>query len=211
MSAAEPMRYLIRVPGTGRLGDAGLAVLVAAADGALVELSLRTSGAAARAAMPGCVELPSGCVELPSGCVEQPSDAPPPPPPLLEARRQLAEYLAGDRRAFTLPLAPRGTEFERLVWQALVAIPYGETRSYAEVAAAIGRPAACRAVGRANGSNPIAIVIPCHRVIGSDGSLTGFGGGLPLKRFLLDLESGNGTGAAPPPGGAVQRPLPLVP
>jgi methylated-DNA-[protein]-cysteine S-methyltransferase len=201
MSAGEPIRYLIRVPATGRPGGAdGLAVLAAAADGALVELSLRTSGAAARAAMPGCVELPSGCAELPADG----------PPPLLEARRQLAEYFAGDRRAFTLPLAPRGTEFERLVWQALVAIPYGETRSYAEVAAAIGRPAACRAVGRANGSNPIAIVIPCHRVIGSDGSLTGFGGGLPLKRFLLDLESGNGTGAAPPPGGATQRPLPLA-
>jgi O-6-methylguanine DNA methyltransferase len=111
------------------------------------------------------------------------------PPPLLAARQQLAEYFAGERR----------------VWQELAVIPYGETRSYAEVAAAIGRPAACRAVGRANGSNPIAVVIPCHRVIGSDGSLTGYGGGLPLKRFLLDLEGGTS------PGSAAQRPLPLAP
>jgi methylated-DNA-[protein]-cysteine S-methyltransferase len=117
--------------------------------------------------------------------------------PLPALRRQLAEYFAGRRRAFELPLAPAGTAFERRVWAELEAIPYGETRSYAEVAAAIGRAAACRAVGRANGRNPISIVIPCHRVIGSDGSLTGYGGGLPIKRFLLRLE-----GAEVPAAGA---------
>jgi methylated-DNA-[protein]-cysteine S-methyltransferase len=119
-------------------------------------------------------------------------------PPLPALRRQLAEYFAGRRRLFELPLAPAGTDFERRVWQELTAIPYGETRSYAEVAAAIGRPTACRAVGRANGRNPISIVIPCHRVIGSDGSLTGYGGGLPIKRFLLHLEGAEEAPAEPP-------------
>jgi len=102
---------------------------------------------------------------------------------------QLHEYFRGQRCAFDLELAPRGTEFQLAVWKALQRIPYGETRSYAEIARAIGRPAAVRAVGAANGANPIPIVIPCHRVVGSNGSLTGFGGGLETKRWLLALES----------------------
>jgi len=112
---------------------------------------------------------------------------------LREARRQLDEYFAGRRRSFELPLAPRGTGFQREVWHALTTIPYGETVSYAQLAARIGRPKAMRAVGAANGRNPLPIVLPCHRVIGADGSLTGFGGGLDAKRFLLQLE-----GAVPP-------------
>jgi methylated-DNA-[protein]-cysteine S-methyltransferase len=128
--------------------------------------------------------------------------------PLPEVRRQLAEYFAGRRQTFSLPLAPWGTTFERRVWQELCAIPHGETRSYAEVARAIGHPDACRAVGRANGRNPIAVVIPCHRVIGSDGSLTGYGGGLPLKRFLLDLEGARSAGRGRP-AGPPQLALPL--
>jgi methylated-DNA-[protein]-cysteine S-methyltransferase len=101
---------------------------------------------------------------------------------------QLREYFAGQRRAFDVPVAPRGTPFQRAVWDAMVAIPYGETRTYQELATALGRPAAARAVGRASAGNPIPIVIPCHRLVGRDGSLRGFGGGLPLKRVLLDLE-----------------------
>lgn len=102
--------------------------------------------------------------------------------------RQLAEYFAGQRRTFDLPLAPTGTEFQRRVWQALSTIPYGEARSYAAIAKAIGRPTAMRAVGGANGRNPIPIIVPCHRVIGAKGALTGYGGGLERKRFLLALE-----------------------
>lgn len=105
-----------------------------------------------------------------------------------ELRRQLAEYFAGERREFALRLAPEGTPFERSVWDELLAIPFGETRSYGEIAQAIGRPGAARAVGRANGANPIPIVVPCHRVIGANGSLTGFGGGLAAKSHLLALE-----------------------
>lgn len=104
------------------------------------------------------------------------------------AIEQLAEYFAGRRREFHLPLAPAGTAFQMRVWQALRAIPYGETRSYGELARAIGSPRAARAVGAANGANPIAIVVPCHRVIQSDGRLGGYGGGRELKQFLLDLE-----------------------
>jgi methylated-DNA-[protein]-cysteine S-methyltransferase len=107
---------------------------------------------------------------------------------LASTRRQLAEYFAGLRRIFDLPLAPEGTTFQREVWQALAAIPYGQTLSYQQLAARFGRPAAMRAVGAANGRNPLPIVLPCHRVIGADGALTGFGGGLPVKRFLLELE-----------------------
>ncbi len=105
-----------------------------------------------------------------------------------DLRRQLAEYFAGERRDFDVPLAPEGTPFERSVWDELRKIPFGETRSYGEIAQAIGRPGAARAVGRANGANPIPIVVPCHRVIGSDGSLTGFGGGLEAKSRLLEIE-----------------------
>lgn len=111
-------------------------------------------------------------------------------PTLAALRQQLAEYFARTRRSFDLPLDPVGTEFQLAAWEALRAIPYGQTRSYGEQAHAIGRPKAVRAVGAANGRNPISIVVPCHRVIGASGSLTGFGGGLPAKRYLLELESG---------------------
>ncbi|MNE36295.1 Methylated-DNA--protein-cysteine methyltransferase [compost metagenome] len=105
-----------------------------------------------------------------------------------EAVRQLDEYFAGKRQKFDLRLAPRGTEFQREVWQALLDIPFGRTTCYAELAERIGRPKAMRAVGAANGANPIAVIIPCHRVIGRDGSLTGYGGGLERKELLLRLE-----------------------
>jgi len=108
--------------------------------------------------------------------------------PLAQAAGQLAEYFAGTRRNFELPLAPRGTPFQLAVWRALQRIPYGETISYGELARRLGAPNAARAVGLANGANPLAIIVPCHRVIGADGSLTGFGGGLPIKRALLALE-----------------------
>ena len=101
---------------------------------------------------------------------------------------QLDQYFSGKRHVFDLPLAPEGTDFQREVWSELARIPYGATCTYAALAQAIGKPAAVRAVGAANGRNPIPIVLPCHRVIGADGSLTGFGGGLPTKRFLLELE-----------------------
>ncbi len=107
---------------------------------------------------------------------------------LQRAAGQLAEYFAGARRHFDLPLSPRGTPFQLRTWQALRDIAFGETISYAELARRIGKPSAMRAVGAANGRNPLPIVVPCHRVIGADGSLTGFGGGLPTKRFLLRLE-----------------------
>jgi methylated-DNA-[protein]-cysteine S-methyltransferase len=109
--------------------------------------------------------------------------------PFEEAIRQLREYLAGRLTAFDLPLAPEGTPFQQEVWRAVAAIPYGETRSYGAIARQINRHDAVRAVGAANGQNPLPIVIPCHRVIGSDGRLTGYGGGLPLKKRLLALES----------------------
>jgi methylated-DNA-[protein]-cysteine S-methyltransferase len=108
--------------------------------------------------------------------------------PFREARRQLDAYFAGELRDFDLPLAAKGTSFQHAVWDALCAIPYGETVSYAQIAKRIGKPAAMRAVGAANGANPIAIIVPCHRVIGADGSMTGYGGALPAKRLLLDLE-----------------------
>lgn len=104
------------------------------------------------------------------------------------AEQQLAEYFAGKRTRFELPLNPAGTDFQKQVWAALCEIPWGETRSYAEQASAIGKAKAVRAVGAANGRNPIPIIVPCHRVIGSDGSLTGFAGGLAMKRQLLQLE-----------------------
>jgi methylated-DNA-[protein]-cysteine S-methyltransferase len=109
---------------------------------------------------------------------------------LAHAMRELDAYFAGKLKAFTVPVAPHGTPFQRKAWAALQKIPYGATRTYGQQAAAIGSPAASRAVGAANGRNPIAVIIPCHRVIGSGGSLTGFGGGIERKRFLLDLEQG---------------------
>ncbi len=109
-------------------------------------------------------------------------------PLLLEARRQLEEYFSGARTAFDLPLSPQGTDFQRRVWDALLTIPYGETRSYRDIAELVGRPKGFRAVGMANHRNPISIIVPCHRVVGKNGSLTGYGGGLDTKRFLLELE-----------------------
>jgi methylated-DNA-[protein]-cysteine S-methyltransferase len=109
--------------------------------------------------------------------------------PFVEVIRQLQAYFDGDLREFDLPLAPEGTEFQLRVWNSLRTIPYGEKISYGQLAQRIGNPKAVRAVGLANGCNPIPVIIPCHRVIGSDGSLTGFGGGLSNKKKLLDLES----------------------
>ena len=113
-----------------------------------------------------------------------------PDPVLWDAAEQLASYFAGELREFTLPLRPSGTPFELTVWDGLCRIAYGETTSYGELAGRVGRPGAARAVGRANGRNPLPIVVPCHRVIGADGTLTGYAGGLSVKRALLDLESG---------------------
>ncbi len=101
---------------------------------------------------------------------------------------QLAEYFAGDRDAFDLELAPEGTDFQKQVWNDLLDIPAGETRTYSEIARRLGRPGAARAVGRANATNPIPIVVPCHRVVGADGTLTGYAGGLPVKQSLLEIE-----------------------
>lgn len=109
--------------------------------------------------------------------------------PFRRVRAQLEQYFAGERKTFDLDLAPDATPFQAMVLEALREIPYGETRSYRDIAEQIGNPKAVRAVGGANGSNPIPIIIPCHRVIGSNGTLTGFGGGLDSKRFLLDLET----------------------
>ncbi len=110
--------------------------------------------------------------------------------PFAELRRQLGAYFAGELENFELELAPSGTPFQLDVWQALCAIPYGTTASYGEIARAVGQPGAARAIGGANNRNPIAIVVPCHRVIGASGSLTGYGGGLDRKRLLLELEAG---------------------
>lgn len=109
-------------------------------------------------------------------------------PVLRLAERQLQEYFAGRRTRFSVPLFFSGTDFQQAVWAALREIPFGETRGYGHLAAALGRPSAARAVGAANGRNPISIIVPCHRLIGANGSLTGFAGGLEAKRYLLDLE-----------------------
>lgn len=109
-------------------------------------------------------------------------------------RAQLEEYFAGERRVFDVPLAPRGTEFQRSVWRGLTTIPYGRTMSYGAMAAALGTPTASRAVGAANGRNPISIIVPCHRVVASNGALTGYAGGIDRKRRLLALERGAAVG-----------------
>lgn len=109
-------------------------------------------------------------------------------PVLEETVKQLGEYFSGERREFTIPLQAEGTDFQRAVWSVLQTIPYGETVTYGEIARMLGNPKAVRAVGGANHRNPIAIIVPCHRVIGSDGSLAGYAGGLAVKRFLLELE-----------------------
>lgn len=109
-------------------------------------------------------------------------------PLLRQTVRELEEYFAGTRRDFTLPLSPAGTPFQQTVWTALRTIPYGQTRTYKQIAVQIGCPTACRAVGMANNRNPIAVVVPCHRVVGSSGTLTGYAGGLDVKEHLLELE-----------------------
>jgi methylated-DNA-[protein]-cysteine S-methyltransferase len=109
-------------------------------------------------------------------------------PLIKKAASQLDEYFKGKRKVFNLPLSLKGTDFQRSAWEALQAIPYGETCCYADIAEKIGKPKACRAVGMANNRNPIVIIVPCHRVIGKDKSLTGYGGGLDVKKYLLDLE-----------------------
>ena len=111
-------------------------------------------------------------------------------PVLQEVEKQLGEYFAGKRNRFSIKLDPKGTDFQQKVWQALLAIPFGETRSYGQIARQIGNAKAMRAVGAANGRNPISIVVPCHRVIGASGELTGFAGGLGIKEHLLSLEAG---------------------
>jgi methylated-DNA-[protein]-cysteine S-methyltransferase len=115
-------------------------------------------------------------------------------PVLGAAAEQLGAYFCGRLRQFDLPLAPAGTEFQRLVWEAVRAIPYGTTSSYGAIAASIGRPGASRAVGAANAANPVPIVVPCHRVVGTDGSLTGYGAGLTIKRALIELERAHSSG-----------------
>ena len=110
-------------------------------------------------------------------------------PPFAEAETQLHAYFAGELERFELPLAPRGTDFQRSVWDALGEIPYGHTTTYSDLAARLGRPSACRAVGAANGRNPLPVIVPCHRVVGAAGALTGYGGGLERKRVLLALET----------------------
>jgi methylated-DNA-[protein]-cysteine S-methyltransferase len=117
---------------------------------------------------------------------------------LPEVRAQLGAYFSGRLTQFDLPLAPSGTQFQQRVWSQLLRIPYGAMTSYGEIARRLGEPTASRAVGAANGRNPLPIIVPCHRVVGADGSLTGFGGGLPVKRFLLDLEQKHSTFALSP-------------
>ncbi len=133
------------------------------------------------------------CIELPNRAAETPDPAWAPsngglPAALEEAKRQLGEYFDGKRREFDLPLGAGGTEFQQRVWAELRRIPFGETISYGELAARIGSPSGSRAVGQANGRNPLPIVVPCHRVISHDGKLGGYGGGLQVKQALLDLE-----------------------
>jgi methylated-DNA-[protein]-cysteine S-methyltransferase len=135
------------------------------------------------------VASPAGIQEIRFGPKSPTGSKPSQGHPLLaEAARQLRAYFAGELTRFDLPLEPVGTEFQKRVWRQVEAIPYGETRSYAQIAFALGSAGAVRAVGAANGANPLPIVIPCHRVIGTSGKLVGYGGGLPLKRKLLELE-----------------------
>jgi methylated-DNA-[protein]-cysteine S-methyltransferase len=137
------------------------------------------------ASLTGCYFTGTGHATIPSTGLDRDDDA------FADALAQLAEYFAGERTTFDLPLAPSGTDFQLRVWQQLRTIPYGVTCSYADVARGIGATTGFRAVGLANGRNPISIIVPCHRVIGANGSLTGYGGGLERKRFLLDLEAGS--------------------
>jgi methylated-DNA-[protein]-cysteine S-methyltransferase len=151
--------------------------IVVAADGALVHLI--QSGSRRSAA-----ELEERLARLGLTPADRDASA----SPLPQVARQINEYFSGTRTTFDLPLAPAGTAFDRSVWEALLEIPFGETRTYSELANTIGKPKSVRAVGGANGRNPIGIIIPCHRVIGRDGTLTGYGPGVEIKRFLLKLE-----------------------
>jgi methylated-DNA-[protein]-cysteine S-methyltransferase len=145
--------------------------------GSIVEVSFapENGSSAAAPAAPGAYRSPDGAGPLPE-----------------KTARELADYFAGKLKRFTVPVLPEGTEFERLVWAELLTIPWGTTRTYGEIAVAIGKPNASRAVGRAIGANPVAIIIPCHRVIGKDGSLTGYAGGLDRKKTLLAIEGFDG-------------------
>jgi methylated-DNA-[protein]-cysteine S-methyltransferase len=148
----------------------GQAALTADADGALVEFYfLNDDSLKPKLGVPGVAMLA--------------------PDRLRDAERQIAEYFAGTRKTFDLPVRPAGTPFQQKVWRALLDIPFGETISYQQLAITVGDINAMRAVGAANGKNPVSLVIPCHRVIGKNGSLTGYGGGLPLKKWLLEFES----------------------
>lgn len=142
---------------------------------------------------PLTLEEENGCLTALRFNPDLPRDAAPfalPSTPLLrQAAAQLQEYFEGKRREFTLPLAPKGTPFQQKVWAALQTIPYGQTRSYKEVAIAVGNEKACRAVGMANNRNPLPIFIPCHRVVGANGKLVGYAGGLDVKTHLLELEN----------------------
>lgn len=155
--------YTERVPYYSRLDCRGFSLGIASTDGAIVAIDLRPGAGAPRDAEPAGLRH-------------------------RDFERQLSEYLEGKRRVFELPLRLEGSDFQKEVWEAVSHIPYGRTASYGEIAHLIGKPRASRAVGAANGANPIPIVIPCHRVIGADGSLTGYGGGLALKTRFLALE-----------------------
>jgi methylated-DNA-[protein]-cysteine S-methyltransferase len=133
---------------------------------------------------------PSKRPDMGAGWLENPQGG-----PLAKTARQLDEYFSGKRQAFELPLKMQGTEFQQCVWRQLTKIPFGETWSYGQLAKRLGNPNASRAVGLANGRNPIAVIVPCHRVIGADGSLTGFGGGIPRKQWLLSHEGVPATGS----------------
>jgi len=127
--------------------------------------------------------------ERPERVKLEPMKVTPQQPILVETERQLSQYFSGIRTEFDLPIEPNGSNFQKKVWQALRGIPFGETRSYLDLAEAVGSPNACRAVGAANGKNPLAIVVPCHRVVGANGALTGFAGGVEAKAKLLALEA----------------------
>ncbi len=137
-----------------------------------------------------CIGEENGCItrvtwsKIPAEAMQEETEI------IHRCKEQLDEYFAGKRTVFDLPLIPKGTPFQQRVWQALTEIPFGETRTYGEIAVAVGNPKAIRAVGMANNKNPIAILIPCHRVIGKNGKLVGYASGLENKRFLLDLEKG---------------------
>ena len=155
-------------------GPGGMAVGIAEEDGAITELFFEN-------------HVPAGFAKAEAAGETRRLET----PLIKEAALQVEKYLAGKLREFSLPLVLHGTEFQAAAWRALQTVPYGQTRSYKDMAEQIGRPKAVRAVGLANNRNPISIIVPCHRVIGHNGALVGYGGGLPLKRYLLDLEQGS--------------------